>query len=87
MATQLWGGLSGRQMAAILGVSEAKTKQAAEPALDRAAIIAMKNLPAFLRMLADRMDTPTPGMLDILARRDRMLESIRSSRQPESAAV
>lgn len=87
MSTERWGGLSGREMAAILGVAETKINQTADRAMDRATIIAMKNPPAFHRMLADRMEHHTAGMLDILARRDRMLESIRSSRQPESTAV
>lgn len=72
--SKLWGGLTGRQVALILGIPETKVNQSAGAAMDRAAVIAMKNGPAFFRMLADRMSDPTPGMLHILRRRKLLLE-------------
>jgi hypothetical protein len=84
--TKLWGGLTGSQLAHILGVPETRINQAAKHALDTAAVIAMKNLPAFLRMISDRLDHHTPGMLDILARRERMLEKLRQKAPATSAA-
>lgn len=79
--SELWGGLSGRQMSRILGVPETRVNQAAIPALDRAAVIAMVNAQAFFRMLADRMKEPTEGMYEILGRRKRMLKAISEARR------
>lgn len=80
-ATTKFGGLSGKQMAAILGVAETKVNQAAEPALDRAAIIALANPQAFFQALADRMNKTTPGMQDINLRREAMLEREQQMRE------
>lgn len=84
--TEKWGGLTGRQLAHILGVPETRINQAAGHALDAAAVIAMKNTPALLRMISDRMEHPTSGMLDILARRERMLQKLRQKKPATTAA-
>ena len=84
--TELWGGLTGRQLAHILGVPETRVNQAANHALDATTVIAMKNTAALLRMLSDRMLEPTPGMLDILARRERMLEKLRQKQDAMAVA-
>ncbi len=65
--------LSCRQLAAILGIAETKVTQAADPAFDKVAVVMMKNAPAAMTILADRMVNPTAGMRVILKRRRALL--------------
>jgi len=64
-------------MAMLLGVPETRVNQAADHSLDVAALLAGKAPQAYHRMIADRLEEPTPGMLDILERRKRMIERIK----------
>ena len=73
-ATTLFGGLSGRQMAAICGVDEHRVNEATKHAFDLSVVFLMKNPPAFFRMMADRMENPTPGIIVILKRRKLLLD-------------
>ena len=73
-------------MAAILGVDEHRVNQASGHSLDVAAWLAMHNLPALLRAIADRMERPTMGMREIRARRKRMLKKLRpGGGEPETS--
>lgn len=68
--TTRFGGLSGGQMATILGVAPTKVNQAAESALDKMAIWFGTDTQSALRAIADRLRTPTQGMCEILRRRE-----------------
>lgn len=72
--TTLFGGLTGKHMAAICGVDEHRVNEATKHAFDLSVVFMMKNTPAFLRMMADRMENPTPGITAILKRRKLLLD-------------
>jgi len=78
-ATEEFGGLTGRQVSLILGVPETRVNQAILPTADRAAIFMGTHLAAWQRMMADRLEVPTPGMLDILRRRQAFLQALRNN--------
>ena len=78
-STEQFGGLSGRQMAMILGVDEHRVNQAADHALDVAAVVAMKNPASLFACLARRMTKPTRGMIEILRRRKERIERLRAA--------
>ena len=66
-------------MALYAGVDIHRVNQAWEHSLDMAAIFKMKNPVAHDRCMADRMETPTRGMLAVLRRRRKMIERMRAT--------
>ena len=82
--TDEFGGLSGDEMSKIVGVDPHRVNQAVCHSLDVVAIFAMKNSPALLRALSDRMRQPTFGMREILLRRKRLLEKFTPRPEPET---
>jgi len=81
-----YGGLSCAQVGALLGVDEHRANQASDHALDVAAVLASKNLPALLRAIAHRMEHPTVGMREMGLRRERLLKRLRpGGGEPETS--